>query len=117
MFNYKKRKELIICKELNTLAKNHCEYLCENETSGFARTDENEINNKTKNYYINFFGISTIYNINNPLLIVKNLMIDKYSKKKKNRENLFYEKYKKIGIYLKEHPIYKYCCVLVFSDK
>ena len=32
-------------------------------------------------------------------------------------ENLFYEKYKKIGIYLKEHPIYKYCCVLVFSDK
>jgi hypothetical protein len=117
MFNYKKRKELIICKELNTLAKNHCEYLCENETSGFARTDEDEINNKTKNYYDNFFGISTIYNINNPLLIVKNLMIDKYSKKKKNRENLFYEKYKKIGIYLKEHPIYKYCCVLVFSDK
>ena len=117
MLNYKKRKELIICKELNTLAKNHCEYLCENETSGFARTDEDEINNKTKNYYDNFFGISTIYNINNPLLIVKNLMIDKYSKKKKNRENLFYEKYKKIGIYLKEHPIYKYCCVLVFSDK
>ena len=48
MLNYKKRKELIICKELNTLAKNHCEYLCENETSGFARTDEDEIQIKVK---------------------------------------------------------------------
>ena len=116
MYKCKKRKELIMCKELNTLAKKHCEYLCENETAGFPINDEIEINNKTKNYYNNYFGISIIYNINNPLLIVKNLMIDKYSKKKKNRENLFFEKYKKIGIYLKEHPIYKYCCVLVFSD-
>ena len=114
--NYKKRKELIICKELNDLAKKHCEFLCESETAGFSLSDEIEINNKTKNYFNNNFGISIIYNINNPLLIVKNLMIDKYSKKKKNRENLFFEKYKKIGIYLKEHPIYKYCCVLVFSD-
>ena len=110
LFKYKKRKELIICKELNTLAKKHCEELCENETSGFIGIDNPEIK-KNK-----FFGESVIYITNNPLLIVKNLILDKYSKKKKNRENLFFEKFNKIGIYLKEHPIYKYCCVLIFSD-
>ena len=114
LFNYKKRKELIMCKELTSLAKKHCEELCENESSGFIRSEDPNISNKIKNY--NSFGESIIYNTNNPLLIVKNLMVDKYSKKKKNRENLFEEKFNKIGIYLKEHPIYKYCCVLIFSD-
>ena len=49
--------------------------------------DDPDIKNKIKN---NHFGESIIYNINNPLLIVKNLIIDKYSKKKKNRQNLFF---------------------------
>ena len=114
IFKCSKRKELLICKELNKLAKKHCENLCEKETSGYMSTmDDPDIKNKIKN---NHFGESIIYNINNPLLIVKNLIIDKYSKKKKNRQNLFFQKFNKIGIYLKEHPIYKYCCVIFFSD-
>ena len=115
IYKCNKRKELLLCKELNNLAQSHCENLCEKETSGFILTmDDLDIKKKIKNN--NYFGQSIIYNINNPLLIVKNLIIDKYSKKKKNRQNLFYEKFSKIGICLKEHPIYKYCCVIIFSD-
>ena len=117
IFNYTKRKDLKISKELNNLAQKHCEDLCENETAGNTGSDGLEFNDRIKKYNnkCNNYGESIIYNINNPLLIVKNLIIDKYSKKKKNRQNLFYEKYNNIGICLKEHPIYKYCCVIVFS--
>ena len=89
-----------------------------NETAGFIGTDGFDLNYEMKknNIICNTYGESIIYNINNPLLIVKYMIQDIYSKKKKNRENLFFEKFNKVGIYLKEHPIYKYCCVLIFSD-
>ena len=118
IYKISKRKELNICNELNKLAKMHCEDLCENETAGFIGTDGFDLNYEMKknNIICNTYGESIIYNINNPLLIVKNMIQDIYSKKKKNRENLFFDKFNKVGIYLKEHPIYKYCCVLIFSD-
>ena len=118
VINYNKSKELIMNNDLIILAKKHCEDLYENETSGNIGTDGCEIKEKIKKFNKNckYCGINIIYNINNPLLIVKNMMIDKYSKKKKNRKNLFFEKYNKIGIFLKEHPIYKYCCVIIFSE-
>ena len=113
-----KKRELSLCKELNKLAKKHCEDLCRNETAGFTGTDGLDLNSEIKNFIknCNNNGENIIYNINNPLLIVKYMISDKYSKKKKNRQNLFYDKFNKVGIYLKEHPIYKYCCVLIFSD-
>ena len=100
------------------MAKKFCEDLCENETAGNIGTDGLDLKEKLKNSNIkcNSYSDSIIYNTNNPLLIVKNLIIDKYSKKKKNRHNLFFDKYKNVGIYLKEHPIYKFCCVIIFSD-
>jgi len=112
-----KRKELKMTKELNELAEKHCEDLCENETGGHMGTDGQDLKSRIKNYCnCNFYGESIIYNINNPLFIVKNMLQDKYSKKKKNRNNLFFNQYNKVGICLKEHHIYKFCCVIVFTE-
>ena len=112
-----KRKELKMCKELNELAEKHCEDLCENETVGHMGTDGQDLKSRIKNNCnCYFYGESIIYNINNPLFIVKNMLQDKYSKKKKNRNNLFFNQYNKVGICLKEHPIYKFCCVIVFTE-
>ena len=118
IYKNKKSKELKINKELNNLARKHCEVLCENETAGDIGTDDLDIIDRIKNFKKDcyYYGENIIYNINNPLLIVKSMMIDKYSKKKKNRNNLFFDKYKNIGMFLKEHPIYKYCCVFIFSE-
>ena len=116
--NYKnKRKEFKMNKELNDLAEKHCEDLCENETAGYTGSDGFDLIYRLKNNYkCYYFGETIIYNINNPLFIVKNMLQDKYSKKKKNRNNLFSNHFNQIGISLKEHPIYKYCCVIVFSE-
>ena len=112
-----KRKELKMNKELNELAEKHCEDLCQNETAGHIGTDGQDLKSRFKNYYkCYFYGESIIYNINNPLFIVKNMLQDKYSKKKKNRNNLFFNQFNQVGICLKEHPIYKFCCVIVFSE-
>ena len=118
IYKNKKSKELKINKELNNIARKHCEDLCENETAGDIGTDDLDIIDRIKNFKKDcyYYGENIIYNINNPLLIVKSMMIDKYSKKKKNRNNLFFDKYKNIGMFLKEHPIYKYCCVFIFSE-
>ena len=104
-------------KELNELAEKHCEDLCENETGGHMGTDGQDLKSRIKNYCnCNFYGESIIYNINNPLFIVKNMLQDKYSKKKKNRNNLFFNQFNQVGICLKEHPIYKFWCVIVFTE-
>ena len=106
-----------MCKELNDLALKHCEDLCENETAGHTSTDGLNLKSRFDNYYkTHYFGESIIYNINNPLFIVKNLIEDKYSKKKKNRKNLFFNQFEQVGICIKEHSIYKFCCVIVFSE-
>ena len=112
-----KRKELKMNKELNELAEKHCQDLCDNETAGHIGTDGQDLKNRFKNFdKCYFYGENIIYNINNPLFIVKTMLQDKYSKKKKNRNNLFFNKFNKVGICLKEHPIYKFCCVIVFSE-
>ena len=112
-----KRKELKMKKELNELAEKHCQDLCDNETAGHIGTDGQDLKNRIKNYdKCYFYGENIIYNINNPLFIVKTMLQDKYSKKKKNRNNLFFNQYNQVGICLKEHPIYKFCCVIVFSE-
>ena len=115
--NIYKRNDLKMNKELNDLAKKHCEDLCENETAGHFSSDGLDLKSRfDNNYKCYYFGESIIYNVNNPLFIVKNMLQDKYSKKKKNRNNLFFNQFHRVGICLKEHPIYKFCCVIVFSE-
>ena len=115
--NIYKRNELKMNQELNDLAIKHCEDLCENETAGHIGSDGLDLKSRfNNNYKCYYYGESIIYNVNNPLFIVKNMLQDKYSKKKKNRNNLFFNQFHQVGICLKEHPIYKFCCVIVFSE-
>ena len=112
-----KRKELNNDNDLKIIAQEHCEYLCANGTNGEIDKDGINIENKIKKKLNSFYSkISIIYGINNPLLIVKSIIQDKYSKSKKNRNNLFFHQFKKIGICLREHIAYKYCCVIAFSE-
>ena len=112
-----KRKELIFNKELNDFAKEHCEYLCNNGTNGetdkYGVNIKEKIKKKSRNFFI---GVNTIYEINNPLLIVKRMIHDKYSKNKINRSNIFFHQFNKVGICLREHISYKYCCIIIFSE-
>ena len=112
-----KRKELKFNNELNNITQKYCEDLCNNGTTGDNIIDGLNIKQKIKKQHnIYFTGVNIIYGINNPLLIVKRMILDKYSKKKNNRINIFFHQYKNIGICLREHISYKYCCLIAFSD-
>ena len=113
-----KRKQVIYDKELNIIAKEHCEDLCNNGTCGDIGTNGLNYKDRIKKHNSNSFynGECIIYGTNNPLLIVKNMIEDRYSKKKKNRYHLMFLHYTKVGICLREHISYKYCCVIVFSE-
>ena len=113
-----KKKELQMCDKLNMAAQEHCKDLCNNCSTGEIGTDGSNLLDRIKKYYGNkfFYGENIIYGVNNPLLIVKSMIIDKYSKKKKNRENIFFLRYNRVGICLREHLAYKYCCVITFSE-
>jgi hypothetical protein len=112
-----KRNELKICKELNIIARKHCEDLCQNNTCGEIGTDGSSFSDRMKKFKnIFYFNESISYDIDNPLLIVKRMIQDKYSKIKINRKNIFFIRYNKIGICLRKHLAYKFCCVIVFSE-
>ena len=114
--NYK-RKELRNDNELNIITQKHCDYLCINGTNGEIDMDGIYLADKIKKKFNVFYcKINIIYGINNPLLIVKRMIQDKYSKSKKNRDNLFFHQFNKIGICLREHIAYKYCCIITFSE-
>ena len=115
--NIFKGKQLVYDKKLNIVAKQHCEDLCSNGTCGDIGSNGLDFKDRIKKYYANslYNGESIIYGTNNPLLIVKTMIEDRYSKTKKNRKNLMFLHYTKVGICLRKHISYKYCCVIVFS--
>ena len=113
-----KRNELKISEELNIIAREHCEDLCQNNTCGEIGTDGSSLGDRFEKKFkkLFFFKESISYEIDNPLLIVKRMIQDKYCKKKHNRENIFFIRYNKIGVCLRKHLAYKFCCVIVFSE-
>ena len=116
--NNNKRKELLVCEELNSAAQKHCEDLCNNDTAGNMGTDGSTISDRISKYYhkcVNI-GENIAYETDNPLLIVKKMIQDKYSKTKTNRNNIFCLNFNKIGICIRKHLVYKFCCVIVFSE-
>jgi len=116
--NSYKRNELELSEELNSAAQNHCEDLCNNATSGNIGTDGSTFSDRINKYYhkcVNI-GENITYETDNPLLIVKKMIQDNYSKTKNNRNNIFCLNYNKIGICIRKHLVYKFCCVIVFSE-
>ena len=87
-----KKNELQMCDKLNMAAQEHCKDLCNNCSTGEIGTDGSNLLDRIKKYYGNkfFYGENIIYGVNNPLLIVKSMIIDKYSKKKKIEKIFFF---------------------------
>lgn len=101
----KELKTVIIDDILYKKSDSICKDFCTNETSGHFSTDGSSIKNGC-----------IVLGYNNPISIVNFLVINKYSKKKKERKILLNDKYNKIGISLHEHNIYGYCCVILFGE-
>ena len=119
-FNIEEYNDLPICeinKTLYGIAEKHCQDLCINGTSGHIGTDGNSFKKRLEIYNISPQDCEEciIFGLKNPILITNFLIIDKYSKNKKNREILLNKDYRKIGISLNEHIFYGSCCVIIFG--
>lgn len=120
-FNMDLYNDLPLCKIDNLLyniAEEHCQDLCFNGTSGHIGTDGNSFQKRLEKYIISdkFCAECIVYGIDNPILIVNSLIVDKYSKNKENRKKLLNNKYSKIGISLNRHISFGYCCVIIFQE-
>ena len=104
-FNKKGLKSVKIDNKLYKISEEHCKYLCNNETSGHISTDGKYYDDEC-----------IVYGYNNAISIVNFMVINKFSKKKKERKILLNDKYSKIGIFLHEHCTYGYCCVILFGE-
>ena len=118
--NINEGNELPLCEindKLYEIAEEHCQNLCINGTSG--KIDPDGILAKKlmeeQNISPSEWAECIIFGINNPISIVNFLIVDKYSKKKKNRKILLNKKYTQIGISLNKHISYGFCCIIIFS--
>ena len=118
LINNEKLSSLEIDNKLYKVAEGHCKYLCTNGTSGHIGSEGSTLQNRIEKQKIKSkeYAECIVYGYNNPISIINNLIVNKYSEKKKERKILLNDKFKKIGISLGEHLYFGYCCVIVFSD-
>ena len=114
-------KQLSPCEidtKLYKLAEEHCKDLGKNGTSGHMGTDGTNLKNRGEKHKIKTkdYAECIVYGYDNPISIINFLIVNKYSKNKKERKILLNNKYKKVGISLNQHICYSYCCVLIFSE-
>ena len=104
--------------KLYKIAEEHCKDLGKNGTSGHIGTDGTSLKNRFENHKIKTkdYAECIIYGYDNPISICNFLIVNKYSKNKKERKILLNNKYKKIGISLNEHICYGHCCVIIFAE-
>ena len=114
----KKLSALELDSKLYKVAESHCNYLSINGTSGHIGAEGSTLQNRIEKQKIKSkeYAECIIYGYNNPISIINFLIINRYSKDKKERKILLNDKFKKIGISLMEHLVFGYCCVIVFSD-
>ena len=117
-FISKKLNSLEIDNKLYKVAEAHCKYLCANGTSGHIGSGGSTLQNRIEKQKIKSkeYDECIVYCNNNPISIINSLIINRYSKNKKDRKILLNDKFKKVGISLGEHLCFGYCCVIVFSD-
>ena len=104
-------------EDLFKAAKEHSCDLSKYGVYGTLGTDNSSTKCRINKYlnYNNIYGETIIYGIKNPLLIVTNILIDKFNKDKMNRHNILNSDFNYIGINIQKHIVFQYCCVLVFS--
>ena len=114
----KKLNSLEIDNKLYRVAEAHCKYLCTNGTSGHIGSEGSTLQNRIEKQKIKSkeYDECIIYCYNNPISIINSLVVNRYSKNKRDRKILLNDKFKKVGIAIGEHLCFGYCCVIVFSD-
>ena len=108
--------EITLDSNLVKVAQTHNKDLCDNGTIGHIGTNKSTIKDRISNVEknIKYFGENLYYGIENPLLIVISMIIDKNDIEVKNRINLLDPNFTHFGISLMEHPIYEFSCVIDF---
>lgn len=108
--------EITLDSNLVKVAQTHNKDLCDNGTIGHIGTNKSTIKDRISNVdkKIKYFGENLYYGIENPLLIVISMIVDKYDIEVKNRINLLDPNFTHFGISLMEHPIYEFSCVIDF---
>ena len=103
--------------KLCTVAENFCNDLCSNGTNGNIGSDGSTLTERLKkeNIKLDEYSESILYGYNNPIEIVNNLIIDRYSKNEKNKKNIFNPNFTKVGIALMNHIAYRFCCVIIYG--
>ena len=102
---------------LSIAAGKHCEDLCLNGICGHVSSDGKTLEERIKEYDINLemFSESIFFGVNNPIEIVNELIIDRYSKNDENSKNIYNQNFTKVGIAIQKHIAYRYCCVIIFG--
>ena len=110
-------KELYMCPSLSKSAIDHCLDLGKNGTTGEISTNNFDILKTRIEKYIDpiYIGENTYFGSNNPLIIVRQMILDRNQSMSKKRNNIFNNEYNVIGIAVRTHIKNKYGCVIVFS--
>ena len=111
LYSYKLDNNLCIA------AEKHCEDLCVNGISGHIDSNGKNLEERMKqdNIDLDEYSESIFFGINNPIEIVNELIIDRYSKNLENRKNIYNQNFTKVGIAIQKHIAYRYCCVIIFG--
>lgn len=110
--------DLMPDETLTTVAQEQCEYLSNNGTSGHSDKNNSNVKERIMKHKMKVENCAEVicYHYNNPLLIVDDIIFDEYTPFKAKRKSILSGTYTKIGINIREHISFKYCCVIVIAS-
>ena len=109
--------ELHMLPSLSKSALDHCLDLGIYGTTGLNSTNNfDTLKTRIDKYCdVNYIGGNTYFGSNNPLLIVRQMILDRNQPMSKNRNNIYNSEFIGIGISVRTHIKNKYGCVIVFG--
>lgn len=110
-------EEVKFNSSLTKAAIDHCIDLSSNGTTGHLGSNNETIRNRIEKYSkaIQYFGENCLFGLNNPLMIVIDMLINNNLREKTSRNNILNEEFDIIGVALRPHIPFKFCCVIVFG--
>ena len=109
--------ELHMFPSLSKSAIDHCLDLGLYGTTGLNSTNNfDNLKSRIEKYSDTLYiGENTYFGSNNPLLIVRQMILDRNQPMSKNRNNIYNSEYLGIGISVRTHIKKRYGCVIVFG--
>lgn len=109
--------ELTFNISLSKAAKDHANDIGENGTTGHISSNNKTIKERIEEYEkrVEYFGENCCYSLGNSLAIVINMIVDNNLTDKFNQNNILNPSFTDIGICLRKHQSFKWCCVILFG--